>query len=117
MSSSTIIFGKQLYRSKVILCGISVLFMMLLGSTLVMLPLVSKQNKTIVLNQVEEEAGSGSNGLTEENKHGKSIHSHLFDLDSFMQLQWVKKANYNIPASVDILSSLHARRVVQPPEC
>jgi hypothetical protein len=94
----------------------AVFFMVALTSTLVSLPFASRQNRTVILNTVEEEAGSTTNTFNEEHKSGKSLHGHFFDFDSFMQLNRVA-VKYDVPRSVNILSSSHSRRIIQPPEC
>ncbi|KIC92185.1 hypothetical protein [Flavihumibacter sp. ZG627] len=111
-------FYPALYRYRALLCAVAVLFMMALSSSLVMLPFASKQNKTVILNTVEEEAGgSSSNNINEEHKNGKSFNGHLYDFDAFLLSQRLSRSHYNIPRSVNILSTLHSKRIVQPPEC
>lgn len=92
-------------------------FIMALASTLVMLPLVSKQNRTVLLNSVEEEAGGSNNSINEEHKSGKSIHANFLDFAQIMQLSLAIRAQYEIPRSVNIRTTDHTRRIIQPPEC
>jgi hypothetical protein len=53
---NTYITGPALYSWKTLLTGVTLLFMVLMGTTLVMLPFASKQAKASILNAVEEEA-------------------------------------------------------------
>lgn len=107
----------QLYRSRLLLSGMAIFFMLALASTLVMLPLVSKQNKNVLLNAVEEEAGGSNTNINEEHKSGKTIHANFIDFAQFMQTAQSIRAQYEIPLSVDIRSTDHTRRIIQPPEC
>lgn len=91
--------------------------MLALASTLVMLPLVSKQNKTVLLNTVEEEAGGSNSNINEEHKSGKTIHASFLDFTHYMQLSMATRGQYDIPLTIDILSTNHTRRIIQPPEC
>ena len=94
----------------------AVFFMVALTSTLVSLPFASRQNRTVILNTVEEECGGATNSINEEHKSGKTLHGHFFDFDTLMQLNRVQ-VKYDVPRSVNILSSSHSRRIIQPPEC
>lgn len=108
----------RLYRFRWLAACVAVLFITALTSSLVSLPFASRQNRTLILNTVEEEAGgSSANTLNEEHKSGKTLHGHYLDFDSLMQLNMFQRAQYDVPRSVDILSSLHSRRIIQPPEC
>lgn len=116
MKSSAARYYPSLYRFRWLAACMAVFFMVALASSLVSLPFTSRQNRTVVLNTVEEEAGSTTNTINEEHKSGKTLHGHFFDFDTFMQLNRVQ-VNYDVPRSVNILSSSHSRRIIQPPEC
>jgi len=96
----------------------AVVFILALGSSLVALPFSNKLNRGALLTAQEEEAGAGnSNNFNEEHKCGKSLHHHFLEFSDWLATQRRMTAVFEIPQSVDILSSLHIRRIIQPPEC
>jgi hypothetical protein len=109
-------FCPRLYRIKWLINSMAIFFMLALSASLVSLPFASKQNRTVILNSVEEEAGN-SNAFNEEHKSGKSIHCQFLDFCAYMQLGNKELEKYNFPRSVDILSSLHSKKDIQPPDC
>lgn len=104
-----------LYGWKALITSVALLFMVLLGTSLVMLPLVSKQNKTCILNTVEEEAGSG-NPINEENKHGKNFSVSLIDYTALLGTLHAEDLIYIIPISENIPDDLHSQTLIQPPD-
>lgn len=110
-------YTPRLFRYRWLVGCMAVFFMLALGSSLVSLPFSSRLNRSALLNTVEEEASGNSNTLNEEHKSGKSLHAQFFDLTAFLQKADPVSISYEIPQSVDIISSLHSRRIIQPPDC
>ncbi len=107
----------RLYRLKWLVSCMAVIFTLALASSLVSLPFSSRQNRSALLNTVEEEAAAGSsNNINEEHKSGKSLHAHFLDLSEILGAQNTVANVFEIPRAVDIISSLHIRRIIQPPE-
>jgi hypothetical protein len=109
-------FTPRLFRVKWLINCMAVFFMLALSTSLISLPFSSKQNRTVILNTVEEEAGN-SNSFNEEHKSGKSIHCQFLDFAAYLQSANQQSVKYGFPRSVDILSSLHSKKDIQPPDC
>jgi hypothetical protein len=94
----------------------AMVFMLTLFSSLVSLPFVSKKNKSIILNTVEEESKSGSNSATEEHHSGEKCSVLYLDMAGFI-LQNIRLAiTYPVITSIAILSSSHFEKMIQPPD-
>lgn len=103
-------FGK-----KMLLSGIVLLFMGLLATTLVMLPLVSKQNKYSILNTVEEEAGN-NNPINEEHKSGKTFSVCSLDVCSLLRTVNAEDILRLVPVSENLPDDQLSQTLIQPPD-
>lgn len=105
----------NLFRCSTFIAGVTLLFMVLLGTSLVMLPLVSKQHKASILNAVEEEAGS-NNPLNEEHKNGKNFSLSHIDYSAMLGNLPAESISYVIPFSENIPDDLLAQTLIEPPD-
>jgi len=115
MKNSFIAGGPNLFGWKKLVTGVTLLFMVLMGTTLIMLPLVSKQNKACVLNTVEEEAGS-NNPLNEEHKSGKPYSISIIDYTTLLGKLDAEDIRRLIPVSENIPDDQHSQTLIQPPD-
>ncbi|HEY8398176.1 MAG TPA: hypothetical protein VIK80_09560 [Flavihumibacter sp.] len=112
---NTYITGPALYSWKTLLTGVTLLFMVLMGTTLVMLPFASKQAKASILNAVEEEAGS-NNPINEENKHGKNFSVSIIDYTALLGSLGAEDLDKFIPVTENVPDDLHSQTLIQPPD-
>ncbi|KYP15707.1 hypothetical protein [Flavihumibacter sp. CACIAM 22H1] len=115
MKNTLITGGPNLFGWRKLVTGVTLLFMVLLGTTLVMLPLVSKQNKACILNTVEEEAGN-NNPINEEHKSGKPFSISIFDYSSLLGELAAEAISRIIPVSENIPDDQHSQTLIQPPD-
>lgn len=115
MKNTPITGRPKFFGSKMLITGVTLLFLGLLGTTLVMLPLVSKQNKYCVLNSVEEEAGS-NNPINEEHKSGKTF--SVCNLDACALLRTVNAEDILrvVPVSENLPDDQLSQTLIQPPD-
>ncbi len=98
-----------------LITGIILLFMGLLGTTLIMLPLVSKQNKFCILNSVEEEAGS-NNPINEEHKNGKTFSVCNLDVCALLRTVSAEDILRVVPVSENLPDDQLSQTLIQPPD-
>ncbi len=98
-----------------LITSIALLFIGLLGTTLIMLPFVSKQNKYCVLNTVEEEAGS-SNPINEEHKSGKTFSVCNLDVCALLQTVNAEDILRVVPVSENLPDDQLSQTLIQPPD-
>ncbi len=107
----------KLFRFRWLIGAMTVVFMLALGSSLVSLPFSNRFNRSSILTAQEEEAGGNNNSFNEEHKCGKSLHHNFLEFSDWLASEMRMTVVFEIPQSVNILSSLHIRRIIQPPEC
>ncbi|WP_157473950.1 hypothetical protein [Flavihumibacter petaseus] len=107
----------KLFRLRWLVSAMAVFFMCALASSLVSLPFSSRQNRSTLLNAVEEEAAGSNNNFNEEHKCGKSLHSNFLDMSAYLERARKATITFEIPRSVDLGAFPHIRRIIQPPEC
>ncbi|ULQ56161.1 hypothetical protein KJS94_16045 [Flavihumibacter rivuli] len=111
------IYNPRLFKIKWLIAAAAILFTFILGLSLVSLPFTTKQNRSIVLNTVEEEAKSGGgSGINEEHHSGKPIHHQFMDYAAMMEILKVAEKQFIVPHSIGFISSKHAQRFSPPPE-
>ncbi|MCG7754713.1 hypothetical protein [Flavihumibacter cheonanensis] len=105
----------KFFGSKMLITGVALLFLGLLGTTLIMLPLVSKQNKYCVLNTVEEEAGS-NNPINEEHKNGKTFSVCNLNVCAILRTINAEDILRVVPVSENLPDDQLSQTLIQPPD-
>ncbi|MFT4024289.1 MAG: hypothetical protein QM664_10955 [Flavihumibacter sp.] len=110
-------YGPKLFCYRWLISAMAVVFMLALGSSLVSLPFSNNLNRSRILTAQEEEAGGNNNNFNEEHKCGKSLHHNFLEFSEWLAFNNRTAIVFEFPQSVNILSSLHTSRIIQPPEC
>jgi hypothetical protein len=107
-------YSPLLYRFNILVKLVTFVFIIVLSSTLVSLPLATKLSKSTILNTAEEE--SANNNFNEEHHAGKTYSQHIYDYSAWLNNTAIIKTIYIIPQSVNIVSSQHSKCFSPPPE-
>lgn len=115
MKSNPITGSPKLFGCRLLTACFALLFMGLLGTTLIMLPLASKQSKMSILNAVEEEAGS-NNPINEEHKSGKTFSISSMDISALLGRSPDEDNLRVVPESESLPDDQHSQTLIQPPD-
>lgn len=117
MRNRSAIHTPKLFSCRWLVSAVAVVFMLALGSSIVSLPFSNRLNRNALLNSQEEEHSCNNNNFNEEHKCGKSLHSHFLEFSDYLKLAGMSGTTYGIPRNTDLYPAIHARRIIQPPEC